>query len=1230
MITWDLYLGDIHLTSKSGSKVEYIEVTNSDDSYFQYGSVSTTEDLSTINIGSNARVLIDDTEVFRGYVSKIGRTGMGAKFFSVNLVGETYDLWRYSTPEELEYDNLYTTYIASSLVASYVSGITMNAESLHASGAFIPTIDLSNLKVGDAIAKLTKYDGYKFYVNSGVLYYYQPSEGTLINITESDILDMSPIEESDEDIVNVCKVIGGTGYSSKTKVDDSRKSPIYFFAGDYVAQQFTATDEQLSAIQLYLDRTKDPNQPGNLDFEIWENTEMILFQDEFTTNKYLDGGYNITRGSFPTWDYYTEFETDRLMLNVSKTYSLATSHESCGESTINQAGNAVAMTFKPKASGVVYRARLSTLWLCGLSYIRYYICTTGATGEPDLSNVLCSSNKTKDIVGGGNYTPLWGYFPNGVELTSGTTYALVASGPDLSNPPGDNAIYPHYLSDYDEYTDGCYWNRKGTSWTQWSTRDLGVSVDLRYYYRSGVISSNSYSYDTRYMKLDLAGVHSGSWIKISGTNDGGTTWKELTNGSWIDFGSESSAGTYIKYKFSSNGYFTPRIDSATLTVSDDSGGFETFVYSDDFNDYTYLSSNSAKGDITIEDNKLTLANITPTLVPYTPDSAENVYYSPSLYSWNNYSNMIDGNYDTYAERDGENKAMMNSIDIFTFDPPINLRKIRWSAGAVHVVPTEFLYLNDIWVSTQTSNGWIHAKGYGENYFGKKMGITGTSPYNPKTVEEDLGAYYYSTTKVKIAITSPDNGGLAGGALRIHEVEGVGFLNYFKSGLIKTSSLSLNVSEDQSFIRNVINYSYNTFTLSGSLDGGTNWTRLPVNDTTSLNSGKDLILCYYLYATKPTEIPELDSIQIYTSVQGGGIPKSGSKVEWSDDISWNAGDVPYPPSWSSWKSYSSPKLQLSKGNRYWMIFKLPESTGDSDYDFGPETSVSKFTGTSGNVSNESAFGGAIEMEPGGSIWEDVDMSSKTNGYVNFIVPGQYDGSDRKVKVTVRDNSTKDTTILGYADPEGTYKEFTYEIPSSYLNANMRVIFEPGESGKCGYIRDVSIYHLSDAWKFYYNQDSDIGKVALSYDHGYKWSTNATDPDRVPPGDLLFRIGWKQGSTTYTAIDTDSLSTYGRYYKEIRDDSITTYSAARLRAEAEIDAYKNKTRKGHFTIDGNLDVSLTSRIQSNLDYLGISGQHDVVSYTHRIDGRGFTTTINYGVQPYDIAKKVASLEREVFGG
>ena len=54
-----------------------------------------------------------------------------------------------------------------------------------------------------------------------------------------------------------------------------------FPSGVLVAQRFTAQDDTLKAVKLYLSRTTGDYAPGTLNFEIWENTAEILFEDDF-------------------------------------------------------------------------------------------------------------------------------------------------------------------------------------------------------------------------------------------------------------------------------------------------------------------------------------------------------------------------------------------------------------------------------------------------------------------------------------------------------------------------------------------------------------------------------------------------------------------------------------------------------------------------------------------------------------------------------------------------------------------------------------------------------------------------------------------------------------------------------------------------------------------------------------------------------------------------------------
>ena len=72
-----------------------------------------------------------------------------------------------------------------------------------------------------------------------------------------------------------------------------------------------------------------------------------------------------------------------------------------------------------------------------------------------------------------------------------------------------------------------------------------------------------------------------------------------------------------------------------------------------------------------------------------------------------------------------------------------------------------------------------------------------------------------------------------------------------------------------------------------------------------------------------------------------------------------------------------------------------------------------------------------------------------------------------------------------------------------------------------------------------------------------------------------------------------------------------------------------KKGTITIDGITDISTDYRFSANLVNFDINELWEVRSYTQKIDKDGFTTTINYGKQPFDLAKTVAKLERKVEG-
>jgi len=291
-LTYDIYFnsgGTNPVFYKEGDNISLLEITDSDQDYYQNGLIVLYNVPSTQTIGDTIQIYINDTEQFNGYVvRKEESIDAGVKYYNYQLIGKTYNLWRHHTGSNVTYTDKTTSFIASSLVGKYcnnISGLTDVTTGVIIDGDI--TFDYET--VGDALVKLTEYDGYKFYVDTDnyLNYYEVTSEGSAFSVEEADIISMNPVEESDEDIVNDVLVVGGSDYSEKTSVPLFTNSKV--IAGDvYVAQKFKAESDRLSSIRTYLDRTRDPYKPDALDLEIWHNTERQIYDDHFTNTNYIN------------------------------------------------------------------------------------------------------------------------------------------------------------------------------------------------------------------------------------------------------------------------------------------------------------------------------------------------------------------------------------------------------------------------------------------------------------------------------------------------------------------------------------------------------------------------------------------------------------------------------------------------------------------------------------------------------------------------------------------------------------------------------------------------------------------------------------------------------------------------------------------------------------------------------------------------------------------------------
>jgi len=959
MTTFDIYFNkgeanEIQYTE--GDNVSLIEINNSDQEYYQSGRVIFYNVPSAQTIGDTVDIYINEDLEFSGYISGRNRLSKGVIQDTYNLVGKTYDLWRYHTNSDTTYTGKTSTYIASSLVGEFCSisvddGIYLN------SGANITNdIEFNNEIIGDALIRLSKLDGYRFYVDNNNVFHYEPysDSNNIIEVKEDDILDMQPIEESDSDIVNDVLVVGGSDYSlvdSQTSHPHSEPLP----DGRYVAQRFLAQDNRLSAIKLYLNRTLDPHQPTNpLLFEIWNNTEKTLFTDTFDNWNYLHSG--------------------TLSLPLGSSYNMQIS-----------------------------------------------------------GGYLCLAHD------GSNYK---------------------TSGQILSY---------------------CY---------------------------SGQYANEVEGYDCQYINLDISDVTSSNRIYTSGSNNSGNTWFSLTDNNWINLGDENYA-PIIKYKFSSNGDYTPKIGTATLKISDASAGFEQTVFTDNFTNLTYISSESLVNMklseswydkiFTSDDNAIGLSGMKQEEVPNDFTSGAKDDGREAFTSWKDKKNAWDNNANTLANAYGishpsdwwawvtreSNRNVVGFLIVYGLagDTTMDDFTVQFSSTAYD------------WreVFKRTTGGWCND-------------LYGVEPEIYDWYGCDNGNFYYSGIRgVRYYWNEVVNNGGSLAYIALYDIGRIVTIPIggFQNAKAKTKTYDLGGLVYNQVKIDVSEYEGDYITYSGSLDSGSNWVKLTKNEWNTLaNTGKKLILGYYINASSNvyTKIsgqivfPQIRSLTAKVStVQTGGIPKSGTKVEWSDDVSFSKEEIPYPPSYSSWQTYTDPKLRLTEGNEYWMI--LQHESGNSEY-----------------------------------------------------------------------------------------------------------------------------------WTYYYDSSSTYdGKIAFSEDEGETWDTHSSD-ENVHDGNLCFKLGWKEGEITATSSNISSINTYGRHFKKITDSNITTFEEANKRASREVSEV-SIPKKGTLTINGTTGIDLDFSLSSNLINFGINEKMDIISYTQRIDNKGFTTTINYGKPEFNISKKVADLERQL---
>jgi len=1112
-------------TYTNNSNISRITINNSDQDYYQTGIIELYK-CSQQDIGNSVDIYINDSLEFSGYVSrKQMHHKAGVHLYTYQLVGKTYDLWRYRTGDSAFYTG-YSGYIASSLVRDYCENIHGNSNTTDGNN-FTTEIDFSDMTVGDAIITLIGYDGFKFYIdNNENLIYYDPNEEPInsIHIVEDDILDMSPVEEDDEDLINDILIIGAENFYEEKKILLPEGKPIsqvssgIFKRNMYIAQRIKAEEDTLTSISMFLDRSKSPNEPNkNIEFELWNNTTQQIFSDDFynhmkywlvTSNVFFEDGFlklnsgfeNISqnqqeRNSYPR--YHAQ------IVKFSNAYTI--------ESAFIYGGN----------SGT----EPHTYW------IELRDTAGGLLHTPN--NVLSSGSVTMSSFGIVDYLVNL----NPKYTVNNTDYYALVIHPDN---PTTYDIRGYYMRS-DVYGDGyCYkkYCDDGTGTTWYSNTDMDLYFGIRAfstYAKSGYALSKPFGTPsrrvyTRYMKIDLDGVTSSNRIFISGSNSGSKNFRKCNDGGWYDFGFENKFSSQIKIMLSSNGTYTPKVDSVSLSTADSTAGPESTVFTDTFTDYTYLDLDT-RHKVRVNNSLDALCMTGQSVHCREQDMFE--FYTTAPYSkvdgvqynlWSTSSNIVDGGSYTTSPAISVDSSVHNFSSRFDIE---NLKETNF--GNVIVIignsysTTYYLRINTIYLSGNwAGRGWI-----------KALSPNLVLDYAP-------GAYilytdyYYKVKRILISGTYRSYY-----TTKCPVLDSVWMTKHtycINSGSIE--SKNYNVYDPIINLR--INPSEVTFpnkiTYSGSKDSGTSWYKILPNIWNPLgNSGPSGHTIKIMYCMKPSTMinvtqnisssvikslsPYICAAEVkYSKILGGGLPKSGTKIEHSDDIYIEPTNVPYPPSYSSYVSYQSPKLRQSDGS-----------------------------------------------------------SLETENYY-WIVMHAYSGA-------------KGSGLR--------YWKYYYDCNSDYTDGAIA----------------------------YSTGNSDLGLNGV----GVVWKTHDLVPTWVPAGSLIMNIGWKgDEQIRATAVNDQSINKYGRHQKIIRDSRINSYTLASSMANEMVRGMDEVVRKGSITIRGEsaIGIETSYKLSSNLSNLGIGGLWEIVSYTHNIDKNGFTTTINYGKQPFDITKRINELEKEVY--
>jgi hypothetical protein len=213
--------------SNEDRRIHGLSITNSQTNRYQTGKIKIFNPPSSISINDTINVDINNNNEFSGYVSRTKTTAAGTKVYDINLIGKTFDLWKYNIEDDYyTLDDEWTTTFIYNLISGQMKlqgGSLGYSQIVEGTGQRITgPISYENYTIGDALVAVSKYDGHRFYVDKdNEVHYYKSSQTQTLTISDSDVIDYTPFEESDDDLVNWMLVEGDSGVSVKVSSQSS-------------------------------------------------------------------------------------------------------------------------------------------------------------------------------------------------------------------------------------------------------------------------------------------------------------------------------------------------------------------------------------------------------------------------------------------------------------------------------------------------------------------------------------------------------------------------------------------------------------------------------------------------------------------------------------------------------------------------------------------------------------------------------------------------------------------------------------------------------------------------------------------------------------------------------------------------------------------------------------------------------------------------------------------------